>query len=156
MTQRMQSQYVQFYISGSTALQLHSEEPKKAAPVEQAKPRTQKRIRICVDPVAIVGMVVALFLCVAIFVGMFQLNAVRQDVHQMEEYVVYLQHQHKSIKMKYTETYNLEDIEKTALALGMVPADQVRHSRISVVEPVVEEEPSVWENVGTFLSGLFA
>ena len=74
----------------------------------------------------------------------------------MEEYVVYLQHQHKSIKIKYTETYNLEDIEKTALALGMVPADQVRHSRISVVEPVVEEEPSVWENVGTFLSGLFA
>ena len=156
MTQRMQSQYVQFYTSGSAALQIHPVEHKKAAPVEQTKPRVQKRIRVFVDPVAIVGMVVALFLCVAIFVGMFQLNAVRQDVHQMEEYVVYLQHQHKSIKMKYTETYNLEDIEKTALALGMVPADQVRHSRISVVEPVVEEEPSVWENVGTFLSGLFA
>lgn len=156
MTQRMQAQYVQFYTDGSAAMQINHVAPKKTETVREAAPRVQKRVRVFVDPVAIFGMVVALCLCVTIFVGMIQLNAAKTEVQQMERYVVHLQHQHKELKAKYAESYDLEDIEKTALALGMVPADQVKHSQIVIMEPVVEEEPTVWESVGTFLTGLFA
>lgn len=156
MTQRMQAQYVQFYINGSSAMQLNTVAPQKAEPVEQYVPRTRKRIRVFVDPVAIFSMVVALCMIVSIFVAMGRLEKTQQQVQQMERYVVYLQHQNKQIKAEYTSSYDLEDIEKTARALGMVPADEVKHYYIDVSEPAAEEESSVWQSVGTFLTGLFA
>lgn len=155
MTQRMQAQYVQFYISGSSAMQLNTVAPKKAEPMLQTEHRMQKRIRIFVDPVALFSMVVALCMIITIFIGMGHLEKAQKEVQQMEQYVVYLQHQHKNIKAEYSSMYNLEDIEKTALALGMVPAEEVDHFYIDVTEPVVEE-PTIWESVGTFLTGLFA
>ena len=156
MTQRMQAQYVQFYIDGSAAKQIQYVPPKKVETVAQPKPKVQKRIRIYVDPVAIFGMVVAVCMMVTLLVGMVHLYNVRQDVQQMEEYVLYLNHQNRTIKNQYAESYTLEDVEKTALALGMVPADQVEPRTIYVPEVVVEENPSIWESAGTFLAGLFA
>ena len=155
MTQRMQAQYVQFYIQGSSAMQLNPVTPVKAEPIREIQPRTHKRIRVFVDPVALFGVMVALCMIITIFVGMGHLEKAQLDVQQMEQYVVYLQHQNKNIKAEYTSSYNLDDIEKTALALGMVPAENVNHFYIDVTEPVVEK-PSLWENVGTFLTGLFA
>ena len=155
MTQRMQAQYVQFYIQGSSAMQLNPVDPKKAEPIQEIRPRTHKRIRIFVDPVALFSMVVALCMIITIFVGMGHLEKDKLEVQQMEQYVLYLQHQNRAVKAEYSASYNLEDIEKTALALGMVPAEEVDHFYIHVAEPVVEE-PTVWENIGTFLTGLFA
>ena len=156
MTQRMQAQYVQFYIDGSAAKQIQYVPQKKVETVAQPKPKVQKRIRIYVDPVAIFGVVVAVCMMLTLLVGMVHLHAVRQEVQQMEEYVIYLNHQNRTIKKEYAESYTLEDVEKTALALGMVPVDQIEQKTIYVPEVVVEENPTIWESVGTFLTGLFA
>ena len=158
MTQRMQAQYVQFYIDGSSAKQLNYVAPKKAEPERKQVQKTyiQKVKRILVDPVAIFGLVVAVCMIVTMVLGIFHLNTVYRDVQQMEEYVVYLQHQNKAVKNQYKNSYNLEEIEKTALALGMVPSDQVTHTQIDIPQPVVIKEPTIWENIGTFLTGLFA
>ena len=155
MTQRMQAQYVQFYIQGSSAMQLNPVAPKKAEPIQEIQPRTYKRVRVFVDPVALFSMVVALCLIITIFVGMGHLEKTKLEVQQMEQYVAYLQNQNKNIRAEFSAAYNLDDIEKTALALGMVPAENVDHFYINVTEPVVKE-PTVWENVGTFLTNLFA
>ena len=47
-------------------------------------------------------------------------------------------------------------IKQTALALGMVPSQEVPQTQIEVILPEVEEEPTTWENIGTFLTNLFA
>ena len=156
MTQRMQAQYVQIYIDGSAAKQIQYVPQKQVETVKQPKPKAQKRIRIYVDPVAIFGVVVAVCMMITLVVGMVHLHTARQEVQQMEEYVIYLNHQNRTIKNQYAESYSLEEVEKTALALGMIPADQVTLQTIYLPEPVVEEEPTIWESVGTFLTGLFA
>ncbi len=156
MTQRMQAQYVQFYIDGSAAMQINPVVPKKTEPILQTEQRPQKRIRVFVDPVAIFSVFVALCMMITIVVSMVHLEKAQLEVQQMEKYVVYLQHQNKELKNQYSSMYDLEDIEKTALALGMVPASEVDHYYIDLSEPVAEEEPSVWQSVGTFLTGLFA
>ena len=156
MTQRMQAQYVQFYIDGSAAMQINPVAPQKAEPVFQTEQRPKKRIRVFVDPVAIFSVFVALCMIITIFVSMIHLKKAQLEVQQMEQYVVYLQHQNKEIKNEYSSMYDLEDIEKTALALGMVPASEVDHFYIDISEPVTEEAPSIWQSVGTFLTGLFA
>ena len=61
--------------------------------------------------------------------------------------------------LEYREGYDLEEIREIALAMGMVPMEQLETVQISV--PVVEaeeqaQEPSGWEAFCTFLAGLFA
>ena len=49
-----------------------------------------------------------------------------------------------------------EEIEKAALALGMIPQEQAQSITISVPMPEAVEEPSFWEKTAVFLEGLFA
>lgn len=156
MTQRMQAQYVQFYIDGSTAKKIQPVTPKKEKPVQKTKIQMQARTKIYVDPVAIFSVVVALCMILTIAVGMIRLNVTNRQVEQMENYVVYMHRQYKTIKNQYEDSYKIEDIEKTALALGMVPADQIESQTLMLDAPTAVEEPTLWESVGTFLTGLFA
>jgi hypothetical protein len=64
-----------------------------------------------------------------------------------------------ALQNKYDSSYDLEEIREIALAMGMVPMEQLETVQISV--PVVEaeeqaQEPSGWEAFCTFLAGLFA
>ena len=155
MAQRRPIEYVQFYTVGSAARKLEVEKIQLAEPVFQnAVPI--KRKKVYVDPVAICGMLVAFCMLLTLFVGFFQLRNVQQDRVAMENYVIHLQHINAERKETYRESYNLEEIEKTARALGMVSVDQVAHRTIDITVPVPEENPSAWEQVGVFLSGLFA
>ena len=74
----------------------------------------------------------------------------------MSAYVETLREENVQLQQNYTESYDIEQIERTALALGLVPKEQVRH--ITVTLPQIEEkkEPTSWERFTTFLAGLFA
>lgn len=155
MAQRRPIEYVQFYTMGSAAQKLEVAKPKLEEPV--ILPRVvQKRKKVLVDPVAIFGVVVAVCMFVTMFVGVLHLRQVQSDADAMEQYVLHLQQVNEEKKDFYHESYQLDEIEKTALALGMVPMEEAAHYTIDVTEPLPEESPSVWESVGTFLSGLFA
>ena len=155
MAQRRPIEYVQFYTMGSAAQKLEVQKQRlPEAVIQTAVPL--KRKKVYVDPVAICGMVVALCMLLTLFVGFFHLRQVQRDRVGMENYVIHLQHVNADRKETYCISYDLAEVEKTALALGMVPADQVAHHTIDVTEPVQTESISVWEQFGTFLSGLFA
>lgn len=155
MAQRLPVEYVQFYTLGTAAQKVEVAKPKLAEPVF-LPPVVQKRKRIFVDPVAIFGVIVAVCMLFTMFVGVHRLRQVRQDADAMEKYVLHLQNINQEKKDFYHDSYSLEEIEKTALALGMVPLNQVAHQTIDVSEPVPQKDPSVWDSVGTFLSDLFA
>ena len=155
MMQRRPIEYVQFYTVGTAAQKL--EVRKAELPEAVILPTVvRKRKKVFVDPVAIFGMMVAVCMMITMFVGVHQLQKLQDDTKAMETYVLYLQQVNEEKKDTYHKSYTLEEIEKTALALGMVPVDQVSHQTIDVTEPAPEEEPSVLESFGTFLSGLFA
>lgn len=154
MAQRIDIRYVQYYTDGSTARKVAP-----VAPIETIKlPRVkkQKRITICIDPIAVVSIGMALVMAVLIVLGTLQLNAAREEMQTMAAYVDTLQQENAQLQQNFTESYDIEQIKRTALALGMVPMEQVEHITVSL--PPVEEmvEPTAWERFTTFLTGLFA
>lgn len=155
MTQRRPIEYVQFYTVGTAARKVEVAKPKLAEPVF-LPPIVHKRKKVYVDPVPVLGMLVAVCMLFTMLIGVNHLRQVRQDTEAMEQYVLHLQQVNDEKQELYHNSYSLEEIEKTAIALGMVPADQVLHQIIDVSEPPAQEEPSLFDSVGTFLSGLFA
>ena len=65
--------------------------------------------------------------------------------------------QNQELEETYRSGYDLEEIERKALALGLVPVEQVQHIRMQVELPAQKvEEPSFWEEMTAFFAGIFA
>ena len=149
-----QVQYIRFDTVGSAA--------RKAAPVSSVKkavlpkPRKQKRKVVYVDPVATLGILVAVCMLIMMTAGIVEFLSVRQEAIQMERYVAQLSSQNEELSQAYEAGYDLETVEKIALALGMVPKDQVESIAIQVTVPEEVETMTVWDRIGIFLTGLFA
>ncbi len=156
MAKQSSARYIEYYTEGSAA--------KKVAPVipvkKIVKPKAYKRKRrvIFVDPVAIVGILVAFSMLLFMISGVRQLLNAQQSAMQMEQYVEYLGAQNESLVKQYEDGYDIADIEKKALAMGMIPKDNA--SEVSIPTPPAqqqeEEEASLWQKISTFLTGLFA
>ena len=153
MTQ-MKVQYIRYSTDGSAARQpLPAFAPWQAKAV--LKVFTQKRIRVFVDPVAILGIAVAVCMLVMMAVGVFRLQAVRQEAAQMQSYVTELNAENKALQIEYENSYDLESVKQTALALGMVPSQEIQ--KISVTLPETEvQQMNFAQRIGNFLAGLFA
>ena len=154
MARRPDVRYINFYTEGSAA--------RKVAPVEPLKvlqpPRVRKRKRIVlhVDPVATVGIIVSAVMLILMAVGVAQLKAVQQDAVAMASYVQTLQEENAALNATYESSYDLADVEKTALALGLVPKEQVTHITLTLPQYEEQGKPDVLERFYTFLTGLFA
>ena len=156
MAAKVDVQYIRFYTDGSAAkpvMPLFPEE--KKARRARARKQAQRRV-IYVDPVAIFSIAVAAALLVCMVVGLASLQQARQQNAQMLSYVQTLEQENERLQQTYAEGYDLQEIEKTALALGMVPAENVRNDAILVQMPEQEQMPSGWERFVAFLTGLFA
>ena len=156
MAQNVDVRYVQFYTQGSAA--------KRIAPAaiplisKLPKPKKRKIQRIYVDPVATLGIVVAVSMLIMMVVGISQLRVEQQKTAQMMSYVERLQQENDSLQAEYLAECNMEEVEKTALALGMIPREDALYTPIEVELPQLEsaQQASIWQRIGTFLTGLFA
>lgn len=154
MAQRTDIRYIQFYTDGSAARKIAPVAPLKT--IKLPKVKKQKRITVHLDPVAVLSIGMAIVMTVLIAVGMVQLNNARSEMQTMSAYVDTLREENTQLQQSYAEGYDLEQIEQTALALGLVPVEQVQHVRIALPQIQQPEEPSSWERFTTFLAGLFA
>ena len=154
MARQPDVQYIQFYTDGSAARKVAPVAPLKTIKLHKVK--KQKRILVRIDPVATAGIIMAVVMMVLMAVGVAQLRSAQLELASMEAYVDTLREENTSLNAEFSQGYNLEDIEKTALALGMVPMDQVRHVTIQAPETEIEKEPGAWERFYIFLTGLFA
>lgn len=154
MAQKLNVQYIRFYTDGSAA---HKVAP--VAPIETMKlpkVKKQKKIVLRVDPVSVAAIVMAAVMLVLMVVGVTQLRGARQDAEVMEAYANTLRQENVRLSAEYSNGYDLEQIEKTALALGLVPQEQVRHISLQAPQIQEEETPGAWERFYIFLTGLFA
>ena len=154
MARQPEVQYIRFYTDGSAARKIAPLAPFKT--IKLPKPKKHKRITLRIDPVAIAGIVMSVVMLVLMLVGAAQLNSTRNELYAMATYVDALQQENRSLEATYSQGYDLEAVEKTALALGMVPKEQVQHITIQVPPVETEKMPGAWEQFCTFLTGLFA
>ena len=156
MAQRVDIQYVQFYTQGSAARKVAPAISVHTGALPQV--RKHKRKNLYVDPVAVIGIAVAVCMLVMMLAGVSQLKQAQRNTIAMEQYVEQLREENKQLQVRFDEGCDLDAIEKTALALGMVPGESVENTMIHVEvpqEPVVEKT-TLWQKIGTFLTGLFA
>ena len=153
MAQRIDVKYISAYTDGNAARQLELPQPRKTARKHTA--RRSKRIVLYIDPVAILGILVAGVMLVMLAVGMVRLVQARNEMAAMDAYVHSLRQENEALREEYEAGYDIEHVRQTALALGMVPVEEVKRVQIQVQVPQ-QEQPGGWERFCTFLAGLFA
>ena len=154
MARHPEVQYVRFYTDGSAARKVATTAPIKTMKLPRV--RKFKKITLHIDPVALAGIVMAAVMLVLMAVGTAQLSSTRAQLQTMAAYVDTLQQENVSLKTEFSQGYDLEAIERTALALGFVPKDEVEHISIRVPDVPEAVQPGPWERFYTFLTGLFA
>ena len=156
MAKKYNIEYVNFYTDGSTARKIAP----ALRPVQEivSKPRTLKRKVLYLDPVAVLGITVAVCMLVVMLAGLLVLYNARSETAAMQQYVDQLETKNSQLSQSYADGYDLEEVERTALALGMVPRTQVQQIQIRMAAPPVAQvqTPTVWEQISIFLTSLFA
>lgn len=154
MARQPHVRYIGYYTDGSAAKKVAPAFPAKK--VEKPKVRRRKRKVVYVDPVATVGILVAFSMLMFMLAGLNRLHTAQRETAQMEQYVEYLDDKNADLATRYENGYDISDIEKKALAMGMVPKDAVRQVPIAASIPQAQEEAGMWQRITTFLTGLFA
>lgn len=154
MAQKVDIRYVSYYTGGSAAKKIAPVQPLKTMKLPRIK--IMKRITLRIDPVATAGIVMAAVLMILLCVGVTQLQTVRHEAAQLAAYVDTLQVENEALYAQFNAGYDLESVEKTARALGMVPMEEAQRVSIQVENVDTPVKTGAWERFFTFLAGLFA
>ena len=84
-----------------------------------------------------------------------QLRSDWAQYEQMSNYVSRLNQNNAELERTYRDGYDLEDIRDKALALGMVPVEEVPSRTITVTLSQPKPERTLWDDIVWFFSGLF-
>ena len=128
-------QYVHFYTDGSAARKLDPVTPFKKNTLRMPAQKKHKRKAIYVDPVAVLGICVAICMIVMMSVGLTQLSTAKAEQRAMASYVQYLEQQNQVLTQEYAQSYDIEQVRTTAQALGMVPVEQIENKTVNMAEP---------------------
>ena len=157
MNQKPKIQYVgQFYVHGSEARQLQLQEEKRQAKTKLPHVRVQAIEKIYVDPVALMGIAVAVVMLVTMVLGAVQIKRDWDQYERVSAYVSELKRENARMCHAYHASYDLEDIKSKALAMGMVPKSELQTMAVTVTVPEQEVELTRMEEIKLFLEGLFA
>lgn len=157
MNQKPKIQYVgQFYVHGSEARQLQLQQEQRQAKTKLPLARIQQIEKIYVDPVALVGIAVAVVMLVTMIIGAVQIKRDWDQYEQVSSYVSELKRENARMSHAYRASYDLEDIRIKAEAMGLVPKSELQTTAVVVTVPVSQPEPTRMEEIQFFLEGLFA
>ncbi len=156
-------EYIRYYTPGSAAQVL---EPLYPAPGQSQRPHKKARqeaqpvkaIRVCLDPLSLLAIVVAVVMVAAMVAGVQRLKQADQELQAMASYVESLKTQRQTLTATFEETYDAEAVEKAALSLGMIPVEEAAHLQVQLAPQELETapEPTIVDKLYTFFTGLFA
>ena len=153
MAQKPEIQYVErFYIYGSEA-PVPAEKTENEENVQKKEHLHVKKVYV--DLSAILWTLAAVVLMTTMILSGVHLTRMNAEKELMQDYVSFLQMRNSTLQHNYRIGYNLEEIEKQALELGLVPEDQVETRYIRVSVPEHEEKWTVLGNIKWFFEGLF-
>ena len=157
MAKKAEMRYIQFATDGNVARQIE-QAPRRVSRGKLPEPRKRKAVVLYVDPVATLAIAVAICMVILMAVGLSQLHQANENVEQMQQRVQALTQQNESLQEAYEMGYDLEAVERTALALGMVPIEQVPQISLPLEQGKQEEtvQLSFAEQFFAFWANLFA
>ena len=157
MARKPEVQYV-YYTDGSAA---RAPEPRILPSPRRNRVRRQNTqvqeqqvVEIEVLPIVCIA-VCAVMLAVMIF-GVMQLRDAYLMEAKLEKCVVQLEQINAERLVEYESNIDLEAVEQKAIALGLVPIEQVQHMTIRVQEPEAVVEQSFFEQIISVFAGIFA
>ena len=156
MARKPEIQYVgQFYVYGSEAKAVAA---RKRPQFQLPKPNLEleKIEKIYVDPVALLGLVVAAVMLVCMVVGAIQIGTSWAEYEEVSHYLSELKRENARLEHTYHTSYDIEEVAARAEAMGLVPLEQVPSMFVRVTVPQVEPEMTAWEEFVWFMKGLFA
>lgn len=157
MAYKPEIQYVgQFYIYGSEAREMAQKKEHRKAGSKLPLHRFERIQKIPVDPLAIISLAAAAVLLVCMVMGALSLQSAWQELEVAQQYVYELKDTNRMLTAQYRSSYNLEEIRSAAIALGMIPKEDVQVRQFTVTMPVQEPEPTLLEEILWFWKGLFA
>ena len=157
MAAKPEIQYVgQFYVYGSEARKLEPKRQERKKNTILERPKAEQTRVISVDPVALIGLVVAAAMLICLAVCAMQIGETWQEYEAVNDYMAQLMMENSSLKHQYVNSYDLAEVEAAAIALGMIPATEAQTIILPVNIPVAESEPTFWEDLVWFAQGLFA
>ena len=131
MTEKPKIQYIgQFYVPGSEAQVLAPKKKKKKAKTKLPIAKQEQVKAIYIDPVALIGITVAVVMLAVMVVGALQLRSDWAQYEQMSNYVSRLNQNNAELERTYRDGYDLEDIRDKAGArhgAGGGSAEQNHH-----------------------------
>lgn len=155
MERKPEIQYIgQFYIHGSEARELARKEQRKRAKTMLPLERIQRIEKVFLDPVAIMGITVAIVMLVTMVIGAVSIHAAWIQYSQVSAYVETLSQENETLEQQYRSGFDPEDIREKAVTLGMIPMEEAESIDIHVVIPVAEPEPTLLEEIQWFVEGL--
>ena len=157
MNQKPKIQYVgQVYVHGSEARQIQDPAPKRQPRPILPLTGIQTIEKIYVDPVALLGIAVAVVMLVTMVLGAVQIKRDWDRYEQVSAYVSELKRENARKNHAYRLSYDLDDIKSKAQAMGLVPKSELQTMAVTVTVPEPEVELTRMEEVRLFLEGLFA
>ena len=122
----------------------------------RSNPQAQEQQVIEIEVLPIVCIAVcAVMLAVMVF-GVMQLRDAYVMEAQLEKYVAQLEQVNAERLAEYESSIDIEAVEQKAIALGLVPIEQVQHMTIRVHEPEVVQEQSFFAEIISIFAGIFA
>ena len=159
MASRVDVRYINFYTDGSAAKKIAAPLPQKRVQQKPVTAKKTKRKAIHIDPVAVLSLAVCTALVITLGFGIAKVQRASEDNLRMQQYVEQLTQENESLAKEYAEGFDLEQIEKTALALGMVHSDQASHRGVSIqmgTATPAQPQMSFWQNFVAFFANIFA
>ena len=161
MAQKAKIQYIgQFYVHGSEARALAEKQQQKQNRTVLPLERLRNIQVIYLDPVALFGLAVAVFMAVTMVLGALNIRGAWNEYEAMQDHLTWLKSENARMSLEYTDGYDLAEVEAAAMTMGLVPRDSVQTIPVRVTVPVPVEEPTAWEEftdyVEWFVDGLFA
>ena len=155
MARKPDIQYVRYCTDGSAARQLEVYSPHKQN-AATPRPRKRKGYVIYVDPLAVAGILLSAVMLVTMLVSGIRLIVARQQLSDVKAYVTTMTQSNENLRRTYEESYDLEEVEKSALALGMIPASQATTISVELEKDEAVEEVTFWDRLSMKLDELFA
>lgn len=156
MARKVDIEYVRYYSTGSAARKLELKPERRTSARSARSPQAKKQV-IALDPIVLIGTACAVCMLVMMVAGAVKLESAKKQERQMEQYLIQLQSENVRLEDTYQSSVDLEEIGKQALALGLVPKDQVTQIPIQVEIPQKEQAETGWfDGLIAFLTGLFA
>lgn len=154
MSQRLDVRYVNFYSAGSSALKVTPAIPLETLTLPKRK--KLRRITLHIDPVALAGIAMAAVMMILMAVGFSELVTAREAEVTMAAYVDTLEKENAALEEAFVTALDLDAVERNALALGMVPAEQAEQVVIQVSADNKVEQPNSWSRFLGILADFFA